>query len=663
MEKTLGFGWSDISSFNAILRLLHRPTDPASLGVTRFLFGLMMIMDIPNERGLANADIMWGDPWKCRFPLFNILRPLPLEWMYVIYFIMLIGAIGIMLGVFYRLSCVCFILPYWYLFVLEKSRWNNHSYLYGLLGMIFLVCDGHRYCSVDGLFKRKIKNSQVPLWNYILLRGQIFLVYFIAGLKKTDKDWVGGYSMKYLSAHWVFDIFKFILEKEQIDYFIVHWGGFLLDLTIGFFLFLDSSRPVAFIFCGAFHLMNSRMFSIGMFPYVMLATMPIFCSPDWPRPFISSSPAFLKCCLPVNEPHSGILIVHTITESSVSVWHKAVVVGLCGYFAVQAFLPYSHWLTKGYNTWTQGLYGYSWDMMVHNWKHLHTKVTVVESRTGQELYLDSEAWTHSWRWTHHADMVKQFASCVANRLESQYNITNIEIYVDVWLSLNGRFSQRVYDPTVNILEADWSPFREITWVLPVLTELSDWRAVLRDVENSLEKESQHVDVVFLADFPGLSLLNFIEKDLSNATLKALKGIIEVIIPQEGVIILQEGSSLQIPTGKYHQVSPLKHSPACYMYTFVNQTEQKLESAWIENKENRTKLYPKIPNRRKDIYFQLKEQEESQNKLTVFENYQEVFLHKINLWYKSLIMIVKALQSIITGIPLIVPSSKQTSAFS
>jgi len=53
--------------------------------------GLMMLADIPYERGLSHADIRWGDGTQCNFPLFSWLSPLPLQWMYVIYWIMLAG--------------------------------------------------------------------------------------------------------------------------------------------------------------------------------------------------------------------------------------------------------------------------------------------------------------------------------------------------------------------------------------------------------------------------------------------------------------------------------------------------------------------------------------------------------------------------------------------
>lgn len=55
------------------------------------------------------------------------------------------GAVGIMLGCFYRLSCLMFISTYWYIFFLDKTAWNNHSYLYGLIGFQLTLMDGNRY--------------------------------------------------------------------------------------------------------------------------------------------------------------------------------------------------------------------------------------------------------------------------------------------------------------------------------------------------------------------------------------------------------------------------------------------------------------------------------------------------------------------------------------
>lgn len=50
-----------------------------------------------------------------------------------------------MLGLCYRISCVLFLLPYWYVFLLDKTSWNNHSYLYGLLAFQLTFMDANRY--------------------------------------------------------------------------------------------------------------------------------------------------------------------------------------------------------------------------------------------------------------------------------------------------------------------------------------------------------------------------------------------------------------------------------------------------------------------------------------------------------------------------------------
>lgn len=42
---------------------------------------------------------------------------------------------------------------------------------------------------------------------------------------------------------------------------------------------------------------------------------------------------------------------------------------------------------QGYNNWTNGLYGYSWDMMVHSRFHQHVKITYRDGLTGEVGYL------------------------------------------------------------------------------------------------------------------------------------------------------------------------------------------------------------------------------------------------------------------------------------
>ena len=50
----------------------------------------------------------------------------------------------------------------------------------------------------------------------------------------------------------------------------------------------------------------------------------------------------------------------------------------------------AYWLFQGFNNWSGGLYGYSWDMMVHTWNNQHIKIKYVNPSTGEQGYLDPE---------------------------------------------------------------------------------------------------------------------------------------------------------------------------------------------------------------------------------------------------------------------------------
>ncbi len=51
-----------------------------------------MALDITQERGLSHLDYKYLDGAPvCRFPLFNFLMPLPMDWMFFVYFVMFLG--------------------------------------------------------------------------------------------------------------------------------------------------------------------------------------------------------------------------------------------------------------------------------------------------------------------------------------------------------------------------------------------------------------------------------------------------------------------------------------------------------------------------------------------------------------------------------------------
>ncbi|KAH8301077.1 hypothetical protein KR018_000526 [Drosophila ironensis] len=559
----LGHELKNFQSFDKLTGWLQRPVDGAALGVFRLLYGAAMLIDIAEERGGGQMDVRFGEPLHCHFPLVNGMRALDYPLMGCVYLCMWLGAWGIMLGYRFRLSCLAFLVPYWYIFLLDKPTWNNHSYLFGLVGILLLFTQAQAYCSLDN-WRNPRRSPCIPYWNYFLIKFQFFVLYMYAGLKKFSLEWLSGYAMSNLSHHWVFAPFRQMLDPEMIDLLIVHWFTAFFDLSIAFFMTMRKTRWLVTPFMLSFHLMNSRLFVIGMFPWVCLAEVPLFFSFDWPRK--------IHCRSDNTQPPVAVKARSVAQPGILARLRTCVILGYC---ALQLFLPYSHFITKGYNNWTNGLYGYSWDMMVHSYDTLQTSIQVVDNESRQVHNLNPYAFTEYDRWTKYADMAVQYAKCIEENLRVAQHPeigSNISIYFDIWCSMNGRFQQRSFDPREDLLRARWSPFETTTWSLPLLTELNHMRPKLRTIETEVLAWNNYSDVVFVADFPGLTLTNFISPDLINCTLTILEGNVRYSNEQDAeAYFLTAGKSIGLESNITHLVTTIGQKPASYLFTYTNKT--------------------------------------------------------------------------------------------
>ena len=59
---------------------------------------------------------------------------------------------------------------------------------------------------------------------------------------------------------------------------------------------------------------------------------------------------------------------------------------------------------------------------------------------------------------------------------------------------------RLYDSEVDLMQADWSPFQQTDWVMPLLTELSGWREKLLEIDRDIRGRNE--SAIFMADYPG-----------------------------------------------------------------------------------------------------------------------------------------------------------------
>jgi len=281
-----------ISRFSSyVLRLLGTPVDGASLAVFRISFGGVMAWHIakhfwPKENSnLIHA--LYVDPaWNFPYYGFEWVRPLPEPWMSVLFAAAGIAALFVMLGFYYRASAAALFLSYLYIFLCEKSKYNNHYYLMCLLAFLLIWMPA---CARFSLAPAEDREKTIPFWPVFLLRFQIFVMYFYGGIAKLSADWLTGKPVwakaqklhTFLSQHLPL---PGLVSVEHVSLFIAY-GGLFFDLFIGFLLLWKRTRLFGMLLVLVFHLNNQFMFTIGVFPLMAFMATLIFFEADWPVRF------------------------------------------------------------------------------------------------------------------------------------------------------------------------------------------------------------------------------------------------------------------------------------------------------------------------------------------------------------------------------------------
>ena len=107
---------------------------------------------------------------------------------------------------------------------------------------------------------------------------------------------------------------------------------------------------------------------------------------------------------------------------------------------------------------------------------------------------------------------------------------------------------------------------------PLLTKLSPGRETLKKIKSEI-REDNSTDIVFVADFPGLHLENYIAPEIkSNVTV--LQGT--VIVEQNNKnVTVKKNETLDIDANVTHKVYTVGNEPSCYMYIYENTTWRNL----------------------------------------------------------------------------------------
>lgn len=429
---------------NSLKQYVLKPVHAAPLAVFRIVFGLLMLASI--IRFIAKGWIysMYVKP-QLFFPYYGFewIRPLGETGMYTLFVLMAVCSLCIAAGFMYRISAFLFFVLFTYVELIDKTNYLNHYYFVSIVSFLLIFLPAHRYFSVDGLFNRSIRVVQIPNYFLLIIKVQVFIVYFFAGLAKLNPDWLlHAQPLRiWLPAHSEMPLIGGLLTQEWVAY-AFSWFGCAYDLLIPFLLFIPRFVKPAYVLVVLFHLATSLFFNIGMFPYIMIALTSIFFSEGFHIRLIQTIKALFKRpltdeALPVYTPSAGL--------------KKTVLVVMLIHFTIQLCMPFRFLLYPGNLYWTEQGYRFSWRVMLME-KAGTTFFYVRDKTTGKETEVSNCDYLTPMQekmMSTQPDMMIQYAQFLKKHYE-ELGMKNTEIVAEAYVTLNGRPSQLMVDKKTDL---------------------------------------------------------------------------------------------------------------------------------------------------------------------------------------------------------------------
>ena len=440
-------------SQHPFIKYLLTEIDNSGLIVLRIVFGFLIFMESAGAIATGWVKETFVDPaFTFTFIGFEWLQPLPGNGMYFYYAVMALFGLAVMFGLYYRFAISGFALMWTITYLMQKSHYNNHYYLLILLCFLMMLVPVHRYHSLDVKRNPGLKKLTCPRWCYGIFILQLGIVFTYASIAKMYPDWWDGsiIGMWFKSKSKLPVIGPLLAQPWMTP--IVVYGGIFYDLLIVPMLLWKRTRVLGVIISLFFHGFNSAVFHIGIFPYLMIGMMVLFFPPEKIRS------VFLKKKPPVaTRQYEGATVPKYFgLGASIMVL----------YFLSQILLPLRHHLFEGDVLWTEEGHRMSWRMMLRSkGGTVHFELKDPINQEVRKVYPTEFVSANQGRkLAARPDMIWQAVQYLKkeNQQQGQYP----EIYVHARVSLNGRPMQQYIDPSVNMAEVPWHPFKHSPWILP-----------------------------------------------------------------------------------------------------------------------------------------------------------------------------------------------------
>jgi hypothetical protein len=456
---------TDISPFRFKKNYWIRQAEAAPLAVFRICFGMLMCLSIIRFYLNGWIEKLYLEPeFFFSYLGFEWVKPIG-AYTYLLFFMAGLAALFMAIGYRYRIASIGFFLSFTYIELMDKTTYLNHYYFVSLVAFLMIFLPANRYYALDAYLKPHIRTQRIPRWTIDAIKLMLVIVYFYAGLAKLNSDWLlQAQPLKiWLPAKYDLPLLGYWLQKEWVHY-LFSWSGAIYDLSIPFLLLMPRTRPFAFIMVVVFHVLTRILFPIGMFPFIMIFSTLIFFSANWHHRLLQT----LSKVLGVQKSffdNGASFILRSVLVS------RLMAAGVVLFFAVQLLLPFRYTLYPGELFWTEEGYRFSWRVMLME-KRGYANFKIVDRQTGQRFYVNNDDFLTSFQEKQMATQ-PDFILEYAHFLESYYKKQGIEapeVYVESFVSLNGRGSHPYIDPDVDLTKVQFS-LRHKSWILPFDDEI------------------------------------------------------------------------------------------------------------------------------------------------------------------------------------------------
>ncbi|MEZ5016258.1 MAG: HTTM domain-containing protein [Flavipsychrobacter sp.] len=429
---------------------LFTPINNGSLIVFRILFGLVMSFEFLGALTSGWVkEVYITTQYNFTFIGFEFLHALHGPIMYWYYAIMLLCALLIALGWFYRPASIIMAILWTGFYFSQKNHYNNHYYLMVILCWLMTLMPANKRASLDVKWRHVSPAYTCARWYILVFIIQIGIMYTFAAIAKMNPDWLQAMPIK-----------LWFSKKASIPYigklygtawfpWFVAYGGLLFDLLITPALLWKKTRKYAMFAMLFFHFFNSATFGIGSFPY-MAMSLAVFFYPGEEFDNLLKTPKSFTADYKVPTLHIRRLIVGIFSI----------------YFIWQICLPIRHHFIEGDVAWTEEGHKMAWRMMLRT-KRGRSYYIVKDKKNDQKWTVTPDDYLAPFQVkdvAHHPDMIWQFAQLLKEKYKKEgYDVA---VHGYCYCSLNGKPERLIIDPEVDLATEPWLHFKHHSWITP-----------------------------------------------------------------------------------------------------------------------------------------------------------------------------------------------------